>query len=358
MQQTSNSQVSNMQVVDMHGDAPLQAGHYDYTKPSRTDSGLECFGLTGNSDILNSSCFRLNFIARHAAAQATFIVVNEQIALGIYNSCWSTGPIVTKTLGQGCYGIHLQLTGCQTLTVDGVSGKLPPLSCSLLRYPKGKVIESVIHGSDAPLAHVCLVFSAQLLQEKFQLSHRQLSSFLIPAGHLLNTPYIGQYSATLAMQQIGYDLLNLSLSPYTTSLYAEAKALELIALYLQQQQPAEQPATVPGVRPAETQKLYQAKQQLEREFQSPPTLDSLGRQVGLNRRKLAEGFKTLFGKSVYEYVLMLRMQKAQELLRNGHCGHHGHIGLVARQVGYDHQSSFTKAFRQYAGISPSRFIGL
>lgn len=358
MQQTSDRQASNIQVIDMHGDAPMQAGHYDYTKPSITDSRLERFGLTGNSRKLNSSCFRLSFIARHAAAQATFIAVNEQLTLGIYNSCWSTGPIVTKTLGQGYYGIHLQLTGCQTLTVDGVSGKLSALTCSLLRYPKGKVIESVTNSSDAPLTHVCLVFSTQLLQEKFQLSHRKLLNLLSPAGRLLNTAYIGQYSATLAMQQVGYDLLNLSLSPYTTSLYAEAKALELIALYLQQQQPIVQPATVPYMRSAETQKLYQAKQQLEREFQSPPTLDSLGRQVGLNRRKLAEGFKTLFGKSVYEYVLMLRMQKAQELLRNAHCSHHGHIGLVARQVGYDHPSSFTKAFRQYAGISPSRFIGL
>ena len=348
-------QTSNIQVVDLHGDAPMQSGHYDYTVPSATDSGLEFFGVTGKAEILNTECLRLNFMSSQTAAQATFIAVHEQIALGIYNNCWSTGPVMSRFLGKGHYGIHLQLAGAQKFTIDGVSGVVRPLSCSLLAFPEGKVIESVISNLGGPLTHICLFFSAQFLQEKFQLNERQLSSLLSSSRESTSESYIAQQVATIAMQQIGYDLLNLNLSSYTTRLYAEAKALELIAVYLQQLEPITETVTVPFARRTETQKLYKAKQQLERQYQSPPTLDCLGRQVGLNRRKLAEGFKALFGKSVYEYVLILRMQKAQELLRSGH---HGHIGSIARQVGYEHQSSFNKAFRQYAGISPSRYIGL
>jgi hypothetical protein len=139
---------------------------------------------------------------------------------------------MSRFLGKGHYGIHLQLAGTQKFTVDGVSGALPPLSCSLLAYPEGKIIESVISNLGGPLTHICLVFSAQFLQEKFQLNERQLSSLLSSSRESTSEPYIAQQVATIAMQQIGYDLLNLNLSPYTTRLYAEAKALELIAVYL------------------------------------------------------------------------------------------------------------------------------
>ena len=355
------SQSSTIQVIDLHGDAPMRAGLYDYTSPGNDTQGFDLFGLRADHQLLNAEFLRLNFLsslsglAGSSMAQATFLALGEHMGLGIYNSCWASGPVVSRSLGGGYYGIHLQLTGSQRLMIDGVSGALPPLTCSLLRYPQGKVIESVINGSDAPLTHICLVFDGVLLQEKFHVNEAELLQVLTSSANPAIDHYVIQQEANTAIEKVGYELVNLSISPFATRLYAEAKALELIACYLQQLSPLADTKTAVQARQTETQKLYMAKQQLERDFQSPPTLDSLGRQVGLNRRKLAEGFKSLFGKSVYEYVLSLRMQKAKSLLSD--C-RHGHIGFVAGQVGYDHQASFTKAFKQHVGISPSRFIDL
>ena len=49
-----------------------------------------------------------------------------------------------------------------------------------------------------------------------------------------------------------------------------------------------------------------------------------------------------------DYCVAQRMRLAQSLLLQGRLT----IGQVAEQVGYEHQSSFTAAFRGHAGMTP------
>ncbi len=65
-------------------------------------------------------------------------------------------------------------------------------------------------------------------------------------------------------------------------------------------------------------------------------------------------FKLLFnkytGKTLSEYLIMLRMEKARALLANTDLP----INLVAENTGYMNQSAFTRRFHAYHGISPSQ----
>ncbi len=103
------------------------------------------------------------------------------------------------------------------------------------------------------------------------------------------------------------------------------------------------------VRDDEREKLYLAKEILNNNLESPPSLSELSRQIGLNDFKLKKNFKELFGVPVFKYLQNERMAKAHELLRTDHMS----IQEVAWHVGYDSLSSFSNAFAKKYGFRPS-----
>lgn len=62
-------------------------------------------------------------------------------------------------------------------------------------------------------------------------------------------------------------------------------------------------------------------------------------------------FHARYGYTIYEYVLKLRMERAKELLEKPDIK----ILDIAERLGYADNHYFSKAFRNYYGISPSRY---
>jgi Helix-turn-helix domain len=56
----------------------------------------------------------------------------------------------------------------------------------------------------------------------------------------------------------------------------------------------------------------------------------------------------LFGKTVFEYGQICRMEHAMRLLRDKRLP----IGLVSNAIGYAHQTTFSSAFKQHSGYRP------
>jgi len=94
--------------------------------------------------------------------------------------------------------------------------------------------------------------------------------------------------------------------------------------------------------------IGKVKSHLETNFIHHETLEELSRMFGLNRRKLTEGFKVIYGMTLYEFRLMRRMTTAKELLLQGNSATY-----AALQVGYSEQSSFSRAFKRYFNYLPS-----
>ncbi|ANY19583.1 Regulatory protein PchR [Tsuneonella dongtanensis] len=87
---------------------------------------------------------------------------------------------------------------------------------------------------------------------------------------------------------------------------------------------------------------------LDQTLDPAPSAVHLARRVGLNRNQLAYGFRKLYRTSVYEYHLTRRLDAAWDLLVTGEMT----IAEVAYHVGYQHQASFTCAFRARFGMAP------
>lgn len=66
---------------------------------------------------------------------------------------------------------------------------------------------------------------------------------------------------------------------------------------------------------------------------------------------LTKLFKNRYGYSIYEYVLKLRMERAKKLLEE----EENKIIDIAERLGYADNHYFSKAFRNYYGISPTQF---
>ena len=79
------------------------------------------------------------------------------------------------------------------------------------------------------------------------------------------------------------------------------------------------------------------------------TIAALARKLGTNSTKLKSGFKLLYGMTIFNYRNLHRMTRAMEMLSDPDIP----IAMIAHTVGYDHQASFTTAFKAHFGMPPN-----
>ena len=134
-------------------------------------------------------------------------------------------------------------------------------------------------------------------------------------------------------------------------LYLESKVLELFTLQFTQW--SEVPLTIKSHRlpPDELDHLHAARELLIRDVQTPPTLAELAQQVGLSEYRLKQGFRQVFGTTVFGCLHHYRMQQAQHLLRHSNLT----VAGVATRVGYLSPEAFSTAFRHKFTVSPKAY---
>jgi AraC-like DNA-binding protein len=80
-------------------------------------------------------------------------------------------------------------------------------------------------------------------------------------------------------------------------------------------------------------------------------LSTLARKCAMSRSAFAEKFKQAVGQSPMTYLLKIRMDKACDLLSQNIL----EIKEISEQTGYQSQSSFSNAFKQWTGVSPGSY---
>jgi AraC-like DNA-binding protein len=185
---------------------------------------------------------------------------------------------------------------------------------------------------------------------------------LVDRHSLLHTDFVaaimqGNYTSlaaqdlavTLEMKRVITDICECKKSGEIKRLFTESKVLELLMLQLEQMQLNGAKSEKPIIRAEDMERLYEAKQLLDRDYANPPTIIELSRLIGLNEFKLKQGFKAYYGTTVYGYVTRLRMETARQMILH----ERKTIGEVAHAVGFKHQAHLTDAFKKYFGILPS-----
>jgi AraC-like DNA-binding protein len=81
------------------------------------------------------------------------------------------------------------------------------------------------------------------------------------------------------------------------------------------------------------------------------TVDGLARQVGMSRTAFAAHFRESVGEPPLSHLIRVRLSQGAGYLATSSRT----IGALARDVGYDNESSFSKAFKRIYGCSPGAF---
>jgi len=101
----------------------------------------------------------------------------------------------------------------------------------------------------------------------------------------------------------------------------------------------------------EEKRLLEITTYLHEHLQEPLTLPLIALQFGLSVRNLTRLFQQHLNISFLQYLKMLRMIKAMELLM----GSEKNISEVAYEVGYSSIAAFSNTFQQLVNMRPSEF---
>jgi AraC-like DNA-binding protein len=106
-----------------------------------------------------------------------------------------------------------------------------------------------------------------------------------------------------------------------------------------------------GNAPDEYRRLTPAMEYVLEHYRRPISVAELARRAELSASQLQREFRRLFGMSVGDYLLRLRLLMAQRRLRETADA----IGQIAADCGFYDQSHFTRAFKAHTGLAPQQY---
>lgn len=142
------------------------------------------------------------------------------------------------------------------------------------------------------------------------------------------------------------DIQNCQYTGLTQKIYLESKIYELIALSYDSLNTEYRNLKLTSF---DKEKIYLAAQIIRENINKPFTITDLSSKVGINQTKLKQGFKSVFGNTVFGYMQDIRMKKAQQYLQDTDLSVE-EIGLFS---GYQNVSNFSASFKKTFGYSPT-----
>ncbi len=164
--------------------------------------------------------------------------------------------------------------------------------------------------------------------------------------------YYAQEGVSPAIAVILSQMLHYNLHPSIKELYIKAKVYELISLYFNKSTDAEIEQCPFLVDEDNVKRIRKAKEIIISRMAEPPTLGELSAEIGLSLKKLKEGFKQIYGDSVFSFLFDYKMEYARKLLETGKYN----VNEVGLKVGYSTSSHFIAAFKKKYGTTPKKYL--
>ena len=176
-------------------------------------------------------------------------------------------------------------------------------------------------------------------------------SFLSPENssrkYYDNLPFSSSISVVLSQ------ILQAKVHDSMKSLYFKGKVYELLSLYFNKSEDPSVEQCPFLVDEENIQKIRQAKTIILERMTDPPSLEQLAVEIGLSLKKLKEGFKQLYGDTVFAYLLDHKMEEARRMLDSQKYN----VNEVGLKLGYSTASHFITAFKKKYGTTPKKYLG-
>ena len=155
-------------------------------------------------------------------------------------------------------------------------------------------------------------------------------------------------TVSIVLQQI----INSNINSSIRDLYVKGKVYELLSLHFQQEENNEGEYCPFLVDEQNVIKIRKAKEIIISRMAEPPTLQELSTEIGLSLKKLKEGFKQIYGDTVYSFLFDYKMEHARRLLESNQFN----VNEVGLKVGYSTSSHFIAAFKKKFGTTPKKYV--
>ena len=164
--------------------------------------------------------------------------------------------------------------------------------------------------------------------------------------------YYQQHPVGPSLAVVLSQLWNEHMHPSVRTLYARAKAYELLSLYFNRNADTQAEQCPFLVDEDNLRRIRQAKEIVIERMAEPPTLAELAAEIGISLKKLKEGFKQIYGDSVYSFLFDYKMETARKMLESGKFN----VNEVGLRVGYSTASHFISAFKKKYNTTPKKYL--
>jgi len=254
-----------------------------------------------------------------------------------------------------CIEMHFSLTGKFTAEnyVLQKPVEITQLQHNLFSIPSDLSTNLTFQAGKEPVVKFDILFDQayfqQILNEECAV-HRQLLNKISSNQMMLGDR--NYLNISPLMLSVLTDIMTCKRRGYFKRLYLEAKVMELFLLQteLLQEKHFDKGCTYLTKFSKDIDKLYYVKELIDKEPETEHSLAGLSRLAGLNVFKLKNGFKSMFGDTVFGYINELKMAKAKKLLIE----ENKQVNEVAYLLGYNSPNNFSTAFKRRYGINPGK----
>jgi AraC-like DNA-binding protein len=162
-----------------------------------------------------------------------------------------------------------------------------------------------------------------------------------------NLPYTSSIAVVLSQ------VLQSKIHDSIKALYIKGKVYELLSLYFNKSEDPSVEQCPFLVDEENVRKIRKAKEIVLERMTDPPSLENLAVEIGLSLKKLKEGFKELYGDTIYAYLLDHKMEEARRMLNSQKYN----VNEVGLKLGYSTASHFIAAFKKKYGTTPKKYLG-
>jgi AraC-like DNA-binding protein len=147
-----------------------------------------------------------------------------------------------------------------------------------------------------------------------------------------------------------HEILNNQYSGEQLQLYLNARITDLLFLCFENNNQV-QPSPAIHLWESDLAGIEAVRQELFINLNRQYSLSHLALKAGMNKNKLAKGFRQVVGLPLFNYQLQVRMTRAKSLLLATDTS----VTAIGYEVGYRDVQAFSKAFKKYYGLSPSDY---
>ena len=174
--------------------------------------------------------------------------------------------------------------------------------------------------------------------------------FLSPENN--TKKYYDTRNITPAMSVVLSQILEAKIHESIKPLYFKGKVYELLSLFFNKNEDTDVEQCPFLVDEENVRKIRKAKEIILNQMTEPPTLQGLASEIGLNVKKLKEGFKQIYGDTVFGYLLDFKMNEARSMLDTKQYN----INEISIKLGYSTSSHFISAFKKKFGTTPKKYL--